>query len=243
MGKLIGTSAILAALSALSYAGLTAGFRMDMISFANVMSALKLLTPALLGLGGLAVLLGAIGLFSGRAGTGLMAIIFGLMSLTAASGPMMMKMKAGKVPAIHDITTDVAYPPVFVELIDIRTADHASNPPEYDTNQSQLQLEAYPDIKTLSYDKDFETIYQAALEVVKEMGLKVVATEENAGRIEATATTSWWGFKDDVVIRVNRFATPITVDIRSKSRIGKSDLGANAERIETFMEKLEQKLS
>lgn len=243
MGKLIGVSGLLALLAALGYGGLTAGFRMDMVEFSTVFAQLKWLTPALLGTGVLAVLLGLVGLFTGRAGGGFMTLFCGAVALAMGTGPMLMMQQAKSVPAIHDITTDPAYPPVFVELVDIRTADGATNPPEYDADQTADQLEAYPEIKTASYDVEYDMVWDAALSTIEEMGLKVVSTEKNAGRIEATATTMWFGFKDDVVVRVNRFSSPVTVDIRSKSRIGKSDVGANAKRIETFLTKLDTKLS
>jgi uncharacterized protein (DUF1499 family) len=57
------------------------------------------------------------------------------------------------------------------------------------------------------------------------------------GLIEATETSFWYGFKDDVVIRVTGVDRESRIDIRSKSRVGKSDLGKNAERIRAFQKK------
>jgi uncharacterized protein (DUF1499 family) len=66
-------------------------------------------------------------------------------------------------------------------------------------------------------------------------GWEIVAADESAGRIEALATTRWFGFKDDIVIRVAAAGGGSRIDMRSKSRVGRSDLGANAKRIQDFL--------
>jgi uncharacterized protein (DUF1499 family) len=70
------------------------------------------------------------------------------------------------------------------------------------------------------------------------MGWEIVAADPATGRIEATATTFWYGFKDDVVVRVGAGNGGSVIDVRSKSRVGRSDLGANASRIRTYLEAL-----
>jgi uncharacterized protein (DUF1499 family) len=65
--------------------------------------------------------------------------------------------------------------------------------------------------------------------------LKIESTDIAAGLVEATATTFWFGFKDDVVVRVVANAAGSRIDIRSVSRVGQSDIGANAARIEKFL--------
>jgi uncharacterized protein (DUF1499 family) len=72
------------------------------------------------------------------------------------------------------------------------------------------------------------------------MGWEIVAAEAAEGRIEATETTAWWGFKDDVVIRIAPEGTGSRLDIRSMSRVGKSDLGKNADRIRAFLAKVKE---
>lgn len=74
------------------------------------------------------------------------------------------------------------------------------------------------------------------------MGWELVDSSETEGRIEATATTTWFGFKDDVVIRIRATADGSELDIRSKSRVGRSDVGKNAERIREFMSLLKPEL-
>jgi uncharacterized protein (DUF1499 family) len=67
------------------------------------------------------------------------------------------------------------------------------------------------------------------------MGWDVVAEAQADGRIEATDTTFWFGFKDDIVIRIRETATGSRLDIRSESRIGLSDIGVNARRVRAFL--------
>jgi uncharacterized protein (DUF1499 family) len=74
--------------------------------------------------------------------------------------------------------------------------------------------------------------------VLEDLGLEIVAVDEAAGRVEATATTFWFGFKDDVVVRVRSSGAGSVVDVRSVSRVGVSDLGANARRIGQILDGL-----
>ena len=69
------------------------------------------------------------------------------------------------------------------------------------------------------------------------MGLDIVTAESTEGRVEATATTFWFGFKDDLVVRVALDDGDALIDLRSKSRVGQSDIGANADRIREFIQR------
>lgn len=139
------------------------------------------------------------------------------------------------LPFIHDISTDTVNPPAFVAILPLR-AD-AANPPEYlGEDVAVEQRKGYPDIKTLAVAMSTDKAFARALEVATEMGWEIVAAEAPVGRIEATDTTFWFGFKDDVVIRVEGSANESLLDIRSKSRVGRSDVGANAARIRKFIE-------
>lgn len=142
---------------------------------------------------------------------------------------------ARSVPAIHDITTDTENPPQFVDVVPLR-AD-ARNPVGYEGEEIAVQQrEAYADIKTLEYSQPVAATFSQALAAAEKMGWEMVAAEPDAGRIEATATTLWFGFKDDVVIRIQPTAAGSRLDIRSKSRVGRSDVGANAARIRAFVD-------
>ncbi|WOJ92899.1 DUF1499 domain-containing protein [Congregibacter variabilis] len=143
--------------------------------------------------------------------------------------------KVRSLPFIHDITTDTENPPAFVAVLPLRV--DAPNPPEYLGEEvASRQRESYPDIKTVTLEMPADQTFARALEVVEAMGWELVASEPSDGRIEATETTFWFGFKDDVVIRIAGTAGGSRLDVRSKSRVGRSDVGANAERIRKFMQ-------
>ncbi len=141
--------------------------------------------------------------------------------------------KARGVPLIHDITTDTQDPPQFVAVAPLR-AD-APNPPEYEGGEvADKQREAYPDIVTIALDQAPGAVFQSCLDAAAQMGWELVAQVPAEGRIEATATTAYFGFKDDVVIRIRDSNGGSLVDVRSKSRVGLSDVGTNADRIRGF---------
>jgi uncharacterized protein (DUF1499 family) len=148
---------------------------------------------------------------------------------------------ARSVPPIHDISTDLVDPPAFVAIAPLRAG--APNPVEYAGEETAVQQRAaYPDIQSMRFDTEAMTIFRAAERTVAKLGWDLVAADENEGRIEATATTRWFGFKDDVVIRIRSQGESTIVDMRSKSRLGRSDVGANAERIRRFAQRLERTL-
>lgn len=141
---------------------------------------------------------------------------------------------ARSVPFIHNISTDVVNPPAFSKIAELRTAEH--NPLAYDAeNVASVQQAAYPGVKTLLTDLSLADAHSRALQIVQSNGWEVVNSDPQNGLIEATETTLIWGFKDDVVIRVSEQGAQRAVDVRSVSRIGKSDLGANAKRITNFL--------
>lgn len=140
-------------------------------------------------------------------------------------------------PPIHDISTDTVSPPEFVAVVGLRGPD--DNPPEYAGDESaRLQLEAYPDIETIVLLDPQSFVFDTALAVAEDMGWEIVASEAGEGRIEATATTPWVGFKDDIVIRIRTDGAETLVDVRSKSRVGRGDMGVNAKRIRAFRDRL-----
>ena len=144
------------------------------------------------------------------------------------------------LPFIHDITTDTEDPPVFVAVLPLR-AD-AANPPEHPGEEvAQQQREAYPEVQPIEAALAPAAAFARAEDVARSLGWEIVAAVPEEGRIEATDTTFWFGFKDDVVIRVRPTPEGSRVDIRSKSRVGRSDVGANAARIEKFLEAFERR--
>lgn len=142
-------------------------------------------------------------------------------------------------PPIHDITTDTRDPPEYVAVLPLR-AD-APNTTEYDGERvAAQQRNAYPDLQPAILKVPPPQAFERALAAVREMGWHLVEANAAAGRIEATDTTFWFGFKDDVVIRVRPTDGGSRVDVRSLSRVGVGDAGTNAKRIRTYLELLTQ---
>jgi uncharacterized protein (DUF1499 family) len=148
--------------------------------------------------------------------------------------PLSMMNKAKSVPPIHDITTDLVNPPKFVAILALRA--NASNPAAYQGEEiASQQREAYPELQTQKYSQTTEQVFDAALAAVKHMGLDVVTADKTLGLIEAYDTTTWFGFVDDVVIRIQSAEQTTMLDARSKSRVGMSDIGKNAERLKNLI--------
>lgn len=151
--------------------------------------------------------------------------------------PTSMRAQARSVPPIHDITTDLENPPAFVAIAPLRA--EAPNPVTYAGEEvAAQQRSAYPDLQPTILKTDMATAFPKAEAAARSMGWEIVEVAPAEGRIEATATTGWWGFKDDVVIRLREAEGGIVLDVRSKSRVGRSDLGANAARIRAYLAKV-----
>jgi uncharacterized protein (DUF1499 family) len=160
-----------------------------------------------------------------------------VLALVALSVPLGFLRRGKAAPRIHDISTDLEDPPRFQALLAARAG--AENPPDHPGAEvAEQQRRGYADIQPIRLAEPPVQAHARALAAAKELGWELVAAEPAEGRIEATATTAWYGFKDDVVIRIRPDGTGSRVDVRSKSRVGKSDVGANAARIRAFCERL-----
>ena len=163
-------------------------------------------------------------------------------------------------PPIHQITTDHDDVPQFDAVIALR--GDGSNPLDPPSPElTRTQRDAYPDIQPVETPRPPFEVFAASLRVIEELGWDIVATTgavadgddrvaagDTRGRepdrlIEATESTSWFGFKDDVVVRVRQSGEGTRVDLRSVSRVGVGDLGANANRIRAFVRALESTLA
>ena len=181
--------------------------------------------------------------------------VAGVMAILVGGAPMaMIVLNAGQtasIPPIHDITTDTQNPPQFTAgMIERRGSESNSVvyeekiDPRSERSLPIVQAEAYPEIESLVVSADPNTVYRAALDVGRDMGWMIATASETELSFEATDTTFWFGFKDDVVVRLSETAENGTrVDVRSVSRVGMSDLGANAARIEAFLADLEAALA
>jgi len=151
--------------------------------------------------------------------------------------PWAQLMRARAAPPIHDISTDTENPPPFVDVLPLRAG--APNPAAYGGPEVAFQQRhVYPDLKPRLFAQPPGALFPVALEAARGMGWEVVAAVPAEGRIEATATTLWFGFKDDVVVRIMAHEEGSRLDVRSVSRVGRGDLGANARRIRAYLDAL-----
>jgi uncharacterized protein (DUF1499 family) len=169
-----------------------------------------------------------------------LALLAGL-AVTANNGFVMNQGRGA--PGIHDITTDTDNPPAFVAVVPLRQVA-GQNPPEYSGPETAAaQKLAFPDLQPLYIAQPANVVFAAAMAVVAEKGWTLVDANEAEGRIEATAETGWVRFKDDVVIRIQPGSDQTRVDVRSKSRVGRGDMGVNARRVRDYLGSLQSRLA
>ncbi|SHE32145.1 Protein of unknown function [Fodinibius roseus] len=146
--------------------------------------------------------------------------------------------QAQQYPPIHDISTDIDNPPEFRGIVPLRA--EASNDTTYgDREKADTQREHYPDIQTLYLEEEYPEAFDRALEAARQMPWEqIVTSDKEQGLIEAFDKLPWFGFIDDVVIRVDTAETRgrSKIDVRSVSRIGRGDIGVNAHRIREYLE-------
>lgn len=193
-------------------------------------------------------------------GLALLALIATVAAAAAGYVPLKMRQLVNANPFIHDITTDFDNPPAIVAAADLER----KNPPAYvgaepaagfvdgeyvadsGVTVAEAQKQAFPDIQPVILAASLEEAKAAARAALADMKLETLAegpVGEDGWRIEAVATSLWYGFKDDFIVRLTPLADGGTrVDVRSKSRVGGSDLGANAARVRAFFEKLDAAL-
>ncbi len=136
-------------------------------------------------------------------------------------------------PPIHQVSTDVIDPPAFSRVVSLRGPD--ANPIVLTPETVEAQREHYPWVRTLVVPRQADAAFATALRVIEElMVLEVVGADPTQRVIEATDSTFWFGFKDDVVVRIRFGERGTLVDVRSISRFGGGDLGVNADRVGEF---------
>lgn len=152
-----------------------------------------------------------------RQGRGALLLAGLALALAAAALPLELQRRARAVPPINDISTAGDTAPAMAEQ----------------------QRRAYPEIRPLLLKTSAEDAFAKARAAVERMGWEIVAADPAAGRIEAVATTFWFGFKDDVRLQVTPQGEASRIDVRSKSRVGRGDAGTNARRIREFLKRVE----
>jgi uncharacterized protein (DUF1499 family) len=225
-------------------------FAVAALSIIIVRSALLEIVPALatfaaaLVFAGLAILLSfAAFIVIWRQGLpGLGRALLGLfLGLALLAYPAYLGTRAWMLPAISDITTDTANPPRFDVLARLRPRGRNDYP---GPAVAALQRAAYPDLAPLELDVPPKVAYDAALALVTKRkwfvgDARTPTLARRDGVIEAVARTPIMGFRDDVVIRVTPIGQGTRVDMRSASRFGTHDLGANASRIRSLLEDID----
>ena len=228
---------IVAVAAALMVAGAGPAYRLQWVALGSAFELIR--WGAWLGLG--ALVIAVVGAWRSRqrdSQRGLtIALVAVVLSAIAFGIPFAMLQGAKRAPPIHDVTTDTANPPRFVAVVPLRNG--APNPVDYAGEAvANQQRTAYPDIQPVMLAMPPERAFQRALDIARSLGWDIDAAVPGEGRIEATDTTSWFGFKDDIVVRVTATADGSRIDVRSVSRLGTSDLGKNARRVRAYLRDL-----
>ena len=216
---------------------------------------------AAFGASALGVLLGVAATALGTAGAVLaarqgqavpMAAVAGLLLGAIAWGvPARIILAARGTPAIHDISTDLSNSPTYSAVVPLRQG--AANTLDVNADTAAEQRRAYPDIGPVTVPGTPGEVFVRALDAARDSGWAIVEANTTAGRIEATDTTRWFEFKDDVVVRLtasesgsegsteSNTGSSTRVDVRSVSRVGRGDLGTNAQRIRDYLARLQSR--
>jgi uncharacterized protein (DUF1499 family) len=182
------------------------------------------------GAGVVAALVGlVVGLRRRQGGAG--AVLLGLiLSLPVAGLGAAFEIAARTTPPINDISTDTEDPPVFW---------FTATPSDYPAQNAESQQVAYPQVRPLDLPLPVDDAFVSALALVEERGWVVLSADPAERQIEAIARSRLFGFEDEAAIRVTEADTGTRIDMRSRSRLGQIDRGANARRIESFLADLE----
>jgi len=189
-----------------------------------------------------AALLGAVAAVLARRGraltVGAVALLVGLVAFFL---PWNWRRGARQYPPIHDVTTDFRNPPELAFSRALRDSVEGMNTWAYEGDSiAAQQRKAYPDIAPVLLAMPLDSAYGVAYRTVQQMGWEVTAASRPERRVEAAATTAWFGFVDDVVVRVTPGSGIARVDVRSVSRVGRGDVGANAKRIREYVARLKK---
>ncbi len=201
--------------------------------------ALGLLPRVAMYLGFAAGAVGALGLLTsvlgGRRVWALIALAGMLVGGASAYVPLRFRALGRSVPPINDITTDTEHPPEFRAVMPLREAAQAEPVVYGGANTAALQKSAYPDIAPLVLDLTPDRALVLAVDQATRMGWTIVNIDAAHGRLEATDRTLWYGFTDDIVVRVTADEGGARIDVRSKSRVGRGDIGTNAKRVRKYL--------
>ena len=175
------------------------------------------------------------------------ALLAFVIGIALVAYPAFLGTRAYRLPALNDLTTDTNDPPRYEAIARLRPRE--ANPVAYPGAAfAELQRATYPSIAPLQTASTPAELYEAALTVVTKRKWRIVDARSpqagrREGRIEAVARTAFMGFRDDVVVRIRPISGGARLDIRSASRYGKHDFGANASRIVGLIEDIEEEVA
>ena len=178
----------------------------------------------------------------GLAGFG-MAITALLVGVAILAYPAWFGVKAYRLPAIYDITTDPIDPPRFEQIARLRPRE--ANPIVYaGLRAAELQKAAYPNVEPLIVSSTPQVAYDAAMQVITKRKWRIMAERppqagRRDGQIEAIARTPIMGFREDVSLRIRTTRGGVRIDVRSASRYGRHDLGSNASRVKSLLDDID----
>jgi len=208
---------------------MTSGFRWPLL-----LVAIGTLVALIAGLLAAIALIGSLFGDSDDVQRSLIALVIALLVVYV---PLSAARQGSKVPAIHDISTDLENVPVFQTVPSLRK--ESDNSLALDPEVQAKQQAHYADLKPLILDETPDESFDKVLDVMDEKDWQIAASDRSTGLIEATVETAFFKFKDDVIVRLTPVDGGTKIDMRSASRVGQSDLGANAARIEAFFDALD----
>ncbi len=186
----------------------------------------------------------------------LFATVVALLALGVAGNALL---RARQNPPLHDVSTDVADPPRFSADVEAERAlvrgsnsldlkeQRAPDLPRYGEaagrRSIELQQAAFPDIQPIAVGAPKQRALAAARGAAEALGWTVDRVDDEAGVIEARTQNFWYGFTDDIVVRVRPVGEAAVIDVRSSSRVGAIDLGANAARVRAFSKEVTKELA
>ena len=220
-----------AALLALGPLGWRAGWWHFRFAFFSLMPWAVYCGLAAMAIAVLALVFGRRSIAGRQIAIGVLAFLIGA---AIAYVPWQYSEMRGMVP--NDITTDLQNPPPYVAVLALRKAENAANNGVYKgAKTAEQQQRSYPDIAPVTLALPPAEAFAWALAAARQMGWAIVASDVEAGRIEASDRTRWFGFTDDIVVRVAAAGAESRIDVRSSSRIGTGDFGTNAARVRAYI--------
>lgn len=204
---------------------------------------------AALTLGALALLLASAAAVeiwrTGRRGVA-QAVVGAGLSLALLAFPAWLAVEAELLPRLTQATTDFRKPPLYMISSRAREARGARTPPLPNAEDEAVQRAAYPRVAPIGVDLEPDQAYRMSLRIAKDLGWRIVDAAppnlrgEAEAHIDATDRTPFFNFVDDIAIRIRPQGAKTEIDLRSASRIGAHDFGANARRIVRFLDAVQQ---